>query len=430
MGITNTLVVVGAQWGDEGKGKVVDLIGDRADAVVRYQGGDNAGHTVVVGSTKHMLRLIPSAVLNPRAVLCLGSGVVINPTTLLAEAESLEEQGLSVWNRLYIDYRAGLILPIHQFIDSQQEEALGADRIGTTQTGTTPAYTSRIGRIGLRMEDIFDPNFNSKVWKLTNYLWRAHHVPAPHPDVRENTYRFLEDVQRVLDTRVQIQDVGHLIEKKVVARDNVLFEGAQGIMLDVDHGYYPYVTSSHPVAGYAAVGSGVGPQLINQVIGVVKAYSTRIGAGPFLTEMAELNGDYYRAKGNEYGTVTGRPRRMGWLDLVALHHTVRTGGITHLAVTKCDVMQGETVVPICLDYRDGNRVYKDTLPIRSVVERCIPTYGMLKREDIDDLPRALPRMLRNELCIPVVCSGTGPSRGEVEWVDPGSLSAEWQPKGY
>jgi len=344
-----SVVIVGAQWGDEGKGKVTDVLAQDADLVVRYQGGNNAGHTIVVGSSTHKFHLIPSGMLYRDKVCVLGNGVVIDPDELIAELDALTAEGVDV-SRLKISDQAHLILPTHNFLDQRSEDRRGASRIGTTGRGIGPAYRDKINRCGLRMADPghrdslgekiqmhldeHGPTLDGCPWnraRLQEYLLRTHARLAPH-----------------------LTNASRLINAALDEHKRVLFEGAQGTLLDIDHGTYPFVTSSSPTAGGACIGAGIGPTRIDTVVGVSKAYATRVGAGPFPTEDSGELGERLRAAGHEYGTTTGRPRRCGFLDLVALRYAVGVNGMTHLALTKMDVLDELDTIGVATAYRvDG-----------------------------------------------------------------------------
>lgn len=367
------VVVVGTQWGDEGKGKITDYLGAHADVVVRYQGGPNAGHTVVVGQEEFQLHLLPAGILYPDKLSCIGNGVVIDPLLLVGEMESLKNRGIDL-RGLRVSAKAHLIMPYHRILDALQEENMGDKKIGTTLKGVGPAYMDKAARIGLRVGDLLDPEEFSE--KLRVNLKDKNRI------IRDFYGREPLDFEPILESYLKageylkpyITDTAFLINRAIDEGKKVLFEGAQGTFLDLDHGTYPYVTSSHPVAGGACIGAGVGPTRINKVIGVVKAYTSRVGDGPFPTELFDWQGDAIREKGHEYGVTTGRPRRIGWLDLVMVKYAATLSGITGIAITRMDVLAGFSKVKVCYKYVcDGKEL--DVFPedLRTL-SRCQPVY--------------------------------------------------------
>jgi adenylosuccinate synthase len=356
------VVVVGAQWGDEGKGKVVDLLTERVSAVARFQGGHNAGHTLVIGGEKTVLSLIPSGVLRERVRCFIGNGVVVSLAALLSEADMLAARGVPVFERLMLSPQCPLVLPSHAALDRARERASGERKIGTTGRGVGPAYEDKVARRAVRVGDLLDPrHFESRLRELLDY----HNFLLQH-QLRESPVDFamtLAECQAQAERiRPLIGDVTQEMHQLRAAGANVLLEGAQGTLLDVDHGTYPFVTSSNTVAGYAAVGTGIGPRDIDAVLGIVKAYTTRVGAGPFPTELDDETGRHLSRVGQEFGAVTGRARRTGWFDAVAMRRSIMTNGITALCVTKLDVLDGLDSVKICGEYgSDGQPVY-ETLP--------------------------------------------------------------------
>src|SRR5262245_7435730 len=370
------VVVAGGQWGDEGKGKATDLLGDRVDYVVRYQGGNNAGHTVVIGDESYALHLLPSGVLSPKVTPVIGNGVVIDPEVLLAEIDGLTERGVSC-DRLLISANAHLIMPHHRALDKVTERYLGSARIGTTGRGIGPAYGDKVGRVGIRVQDLLDPGILRQKLDLVlreknQVLVKVYNRKAVDLDAVLEEY--LAYAQRL---RPYIADTRLVLAKALEAGSTVLLEGAQATLLDLDHGTYPFVTSSNPTAGGACVGSGIPPTRITQVIGVIKAYTTRVGSGPFPTELFDDNGVHLRKVGVEYGTTTGRERRCGWFDAVVGRYAVRLNGITDLVVTKLDVLSGLDKVPICVGYEiDGERV--DEMPMtQTAFHHAKPVYEVL-----------------------------------------------------
>ena len=388
-----SVVVVGTQWGDEGKGKITDFLSANAEVIARYQGGDNAGHTIVIDGKKFKLHLIPSGIFFPEKISVIGNGVVVNPKSLVKELAYLHEEGVST-DSLRISDRAHVILPYHIELDRLQEESKGDNKIGTTIKGIGPAYMDKAARVGIRIADLLDRdvfaerlriNLEEKNRQFTK-LYEAEALSFD--DIFEEYYEYGQQIkQYVTDTSVILND----------ALDNgkrVLFEGAQGVMLDIDQGTYPFVTSSNPVAGGVTIGSGVGPSKIDKVVGVCKAYTRRVGDGPFPTELFDEVGDRIREVGHEYGTTTGRPRRVGWFDSVVMRHSRRVSGITNLSLNSIDVLSGLDTVKICVAYDlDGERI--DHYPASlEQLKRCKPIYEELPgwSEDItgvrhlDELP--------------------------------------------
>ena len=388
-----SVVVVGTQWGDEGKGKITDFLSANAEVIARYQGGDNAGHTIVIDGKKFKLHLIPSGIFLPEKISVIGNGVVINPKSLVKELAYLHDEGVST-DSLRISDRAHVILPYHIELDRLQEESKGDNKIGTTIKGIGPAYMDKAARVGIRIADLLDRevfaerlriNLEEKNRQFTK-LYDAEALSFD--DIFEEYYEYGQQIkQYVTDTSVILND----------ALDNgkrVLFEGAQGVMLDIDQGTYPFVTSSNPVAGGVTIGSGVGPSKIDKVVGVCKAYTSRVGDGPFPTELFDEVGDRIREVGHEYGTTTGRPRRVGWFDSVVMRHSRRVSGITNLSLNSIDVLSGLDTVKICVAYDlDGERI--DHYPASlEQLKRCKPIYEELPgwSEDItgvrhlDELP--------------------------------------------
>ena len=369
------IVVVGAQWGDEGKGKITDILSSKVAAVVRYQGGNNAGHTVVVNCDQFKLHLIPSGILYPHIINIIGNGVVINPKVLLSEMEALAVRGISTDN-LRISYNAHLIMPYHIIIDSHSEYHLGKFRIGTTNRGIGPAYSDKAARVGLRVQDMLDLKiFKMKLeqtLKIKNDLMEKVYGLEPLP-VGEIIGEYLDYAEKLKKYMV---DTTELINDMLDVGKNVLFEGAQGTMLDLDHGTYPFVTSSSPVSGGACVGAGVSPLRINQVIGISKAYTTRVGEGPFPTELSDECGDMICTAGQEFGTTTGRKRRCGWFDSLVVRYSTRINGFTSLALMKLDVLSLFKEIKICIGYEYEGKVYDRFPAHQTIVNKCRPIYEM------------------------------------------------------
>jgi adenylosuccinate synthase len=417
------IVLIGAQWGDEGKGKVTDLLGERVDYVVRYQGGNNAGHTVVTpDGQKYALHLLPSGVLTPGCVPVIGNGVVVDPKVLLTELDGLADRGVDT-SRLLISTDAHLIMPHHRALDRVVERYLGSARIGTTGRGIGPAYGDKVARTGIRVQDLLDPGIFRKKLELVlreknQILFKVYNRKAIDAGVVVEEYLAYAERLRpyIADTRLELG-------KALEAGRTVLLEGAQATLLDVDHGTYPFVTSSNPTAGGACVGSGIPPTKISQVIGVIKAYTTRVGSGPFPTELFDDNGAHLLKIGAEYGTTTGRERRCGWFDAVVGRYAARVNGITDLVVTKLDVLSGLEKVPICVAYSiDGERV--DEMPMtQTAFHHAKPIYEELdgwweditKARTLDELPVNAQRYVQRieELCgTRVSIVGVGPGRDE------------------
>lgn len=382
----SNIVIVGAQWGDEGKGKIVDIFTGYADLIVRFQGGNNAGHTIVVNGEKTVLHLIPSGILHPDKKCIIGNGVVIDPEILIEEIDTLKAKGQFDDERLLISEDAHLIMPYHKKIDSAKENLRGARKIGTTGRGIGPAYEDKTARTGIRFADLMDETvFRDKLkfilMEKNHYLVNLLHQSGF--EVHEIYDRYMgygEKLRRyVTNTSIYIND-------EIKRGKNVLFEGAQGTLLDVDHGTYPYVTSSNTVAGGACCGAGVGPTHINGVVGISKAYTTRVGEGPFPTEMNDLMGDRFREKGQEYGATTGRPRRCGWLDAVGLRHAARINGLTGMVITKVDILSGLNKIKICTGYRFEGRLYEEFPSNPRTMQGAEPVYEELDGWDEDLSP--------------------------------------------
>lgn len=367
------VVLIGAQWGDEGKGKITDFLAEKADMVIRYQGGNNAGHTVVVGDQEFKLHLIPSGILYPGTTCVIGNGVVVDPEVLVKELAYLESRGISTEN-LKISLRAHLIMPYHIRLDELEEERKGANKIGTTRRGIGPAYMDKAARVGIRLVDLLDEEEFAERLKRNlaekNRLFnRVYEVDGfEFEEVFEQYRGYLKKIERY------ITDTSVIIHEFLSRKKNVLFEGAQGTLLDIDHGTYPYVTSSHPVAGAACIGAGVGPSEINKVIGVVKAYTTRVGEGPFPTELFGTEGDLIRERGYEFGTTTGRPRRCGWLDVVILRYAARVSGLDSIAITKLDVLDQMEKLKVCVAYKYQGEILQDFPASLKVLAQCEPVY--------------------------------------------------------
>ncbi|RJQ32506.1 MAG: adenylosuccinate synthase [Peptococcaceae bacterium] len=367
------VVLVGAQWGDEGKGKVTDFLAEKADFVVRYQGGNNAGHTVVVGDQEFRLHLIPSGILYSGRFCLLGSGVVIDPEVLIGELDSLSARGIDTAG-LRISQRAHVIFPYHRRLDQLDEERKGADKIGTTCRGIGPAYIDKSARIGIRVIDLIDRE--ELAVKLERNLQEKNSILASIYQEKKFDCEEMLALYSSYGERLKryVTDTSLIINDALSAGKNVLFEGAQGTLLDLDHGTYPFVTSSHPTAGAACLGAGIGPAKIDRVVGVTKAYSTRVGEGPYPTELAGELCECIRRQGCEYGTTTGRPRRCGWFDGVAVRYAVRINGLDYLAITKLDVLSGLERIMLCTGYRYRGEIISEFPASLKVLSECEPVY--------------------------------------------------------
>ncbi|VVE46210.1 adenylosuccinate synthetase [Pandoraea morbifera] len=425
------VVVIGTQWGDEGKGKVVDWLTDHAQGVVRFQGGHNAGHTLIIGGKKTILRLIPSGIMHKDVTCYIGNGVVLSPEALFKEIEELESAGLNVCGRLRISEACTLILPYHVAIDQAREARRGAGKIGTTGRGIGPAYEDKVGRRALRVQDLFDPktfadrlreNLDYHNFVLTQYLG------AKAVDFQETLDTMLSYAPRL---QPMIADVSQMLYAANREGQKLLFEGAQGTLLDIDHGTYPFVTSSNCVAGAASAGAGVGPQQLHYVLGITKAYCTRVGAGPFPSELYDADnparqepiGLQLATVGKEFGSVTGRPRRTGWMDAAALKRSIQINGVTGLCMTKLDVLDGLDTVRLCVGYKiDGKTV--DILPRGAVdVARCEPVYedfpgwsqstvGVTSWDQLPVQAQNYLKRIEEVSGIPIDMVSTGPDRDE------------------
>ena len=412
------VVVVGAQWGDEGKGKIVDLIAERADMVVRYAGGANAGHTLKVNGVKIVTHLLPSGVLHPKTACVLGAGMVIDPAVLLHEIDDFDARGLDVTRRLTVSSRAHVTLPFQSAVDRAANA--GPRGIGTTGRGIGPTYSDKAARIGVRLRDLTDiDRARTALASLVETCQqRARAAGTAEPSMDEAIEWLRPIAPRLAPLLGDASIVAH---KAVVSGQRVVFEGAQGTLLDLDHGTYPFVTSSSTVAGGACTGTGIGPTLIDGVIGITKAYCTRVGHGPFPTELVGAAGDSLREAGEEYGATTGRPRRCGWLDLPALRYAARVNGLTALAVTKLDILSGYEKIPVCVAYRVNGRETLD-LPVDDLdtaepVYRQLqgwkePLQGARKMADLPAAARAYVEMIEKEVGVPVIFTSVGPERDQ------------------
>ena len=421
--MAKNVVVIGTQWGDEGKGKIVDWLTDHSHGVVRFQGGHNAGHTLVVNGKKTVLHLIPSGILRDHVMCYIGNGVVVSPDALLKEMDDLTAAGVDVYNRLRISEACPLILPYHVALDQAREIAKGAAKIGTTGRGIGPAYEDKVARRAIRLQDLFHrKRLAAKLGEVLDY----------HNFVLKNYFHAeTVDFQKTLDDTLAlaerikplIMDVPRALYEANKAGQNLLFEGAQGALLDIDHGTYPFVTSSNCISGAACAGSGVGPQMLHYVLGITKAYTTRVGSGPFPTELDDAVGKHLAEKGHEFGSTTGRARRCGWFDAAALKRSIQINGVSGLCVTKLDVLDGVQTLRLCVGYRiDGG--FTDILPVGAdALTGCEPVYedmpgwsgSTVGVKQYEELPLEARNYLKRiaEICeVPVDMVSTGPDRDE------------------
>lgn len=417
------VVIIGTQWGDEGKGKLVDLLTDQAEAVVRFQGGHNAGHTLVIKGEKTVLHLIPSGILREEVQCLIGNGVVLSPEALMEEIELLEKAGIPVRNRLLISEACALILPVHVAIDQAREKARGTKAIGTTGRGIGPAYEDKAARRGLRAGDMLNASiFAEKLKELLDYhnFMLTHYYQAEAVDYQ----RTLDEALRLAEhIKPMLTDVGEVLYKYQEQGKNLLFEGAQGALLDIDHGTYPYVTSSNTTAGGAATGSGVGPLDLDYVLGITKAYSTRVGNGPFPTELHDANGDHLGTVGHEFGATTGRKRRTGWFDAVSMRKSAKMNSLSGICLTKLDVLDGLEKVGICTAYRLNGSV-TETAPLgaeqyqecHAVIEEMPgwtgTTAGVTDFNALPDNAKAYIKRIEELVGVKVAILSTGPDRDE------------------
>lgn len=422
----SSLVIVGAQWGDEGKGKITDYLAEKADVVVRYQGGNNAGHTVEVENEQYKLQLIPSGILYPNTLCILGNGVVIDPEAFLNEVKNLNNRGIDTSN-LRISDRAHVILPYHKKIDELAEIRRGSHDLGTTKKGIGPCYMDKTERAGIRVcdlmkKEVFSEKLKENLAAKNEYLKKIFDFEG---------YSYEEILSRYLDYAEQLKpfvaDTSVLVYDAYKAGKKILFEGAQGTLLDLDFGTYPYVTSSHPIAGGVCIGSGIGPSMVNKAIGVVKAYTTRVGKGPFPTELFDEIGDHIRKTGNEFGTVTGRPRRCGWFDAVIVRYAARISGLTGIAISKLDTLSNIERIKMCVGYKLGDEIIKDFPASLEDLEKCTPIYeefagwgDVSHITEYNKLPANLLRYLERieELCgTPISLISVGPKRNQTIVID-------------
>ncbi len=425
------IIVIGAQWGDEGKGKVVDVFSAQADFVIRYQGGANAGHTLVVDGKKTVLHLVPSGVLHPNAVCIIGAGVVLDIETLSQEIEALQVAGLlKDPKQLLISDSATVLLPYHRELDQAREQNAGLEKIGTTGKGIGPAYEDRASRKAILFGDLFQSStLKQKLeasLKEKNFLLEKMYKRKPVD--ANDVFRLVEKIAEKL-APYRCRDTSLIVYKALKQNRKVLFEGAQGTLLDLLHGTYPYVTSSSTLSGSACIGTGVGPNMIDKVMGITKAYTTRVGSGPFPTELSDDTGERLRATGQEFGATTGRPRRCGWLDLVALKYALRTNGITSLALMKIDVLSGFKEIKVCTAYELDGQVIKEYPVSPGDLERAKPVYETLPGwttditvvKNIKDLPKQAQdyvQFIGKEMATPIDVLSVGPGREQTLWLKP------------
>lgn len=416
-------VIIGAQWGDEGKGKIVDLLSDKVEYVARFQGGANAGHTLKFDDKEVVLHLVPSGIFNGDAKCIIGNGVVIDPIALVKEIDNVKKMGFSLENRFFVSQTAHVILPYHKILDKLKEKRRAKDAIGTTGRGIGPAYVSKVARIGIRMVDLLDRDvlrkkISQNIEDINYALQNLYKEPTLNAD---DLMDEIEDSIKILEP--YICNTSHILHEAIEAKENILLEGAQGCLLDVDHGTYPYVTSSSPTSGGACTGTGVPPTAITHVMGITKAYCTRVGNGPFPTELLDETGEELRKKGHEFGATTGRPRRCGWLDLVALKYAVRINGMNELTLTKMDVMDGFEEIKVCTSYKINGEETK-TFPLcLDEVENVEPVYttlpgwdkdisGMTSWDELPSSAKSYIEFVEDYLGVKFTIISTGPKRKE------------------
>lgn len=416
----STVVIVGAQWGDEGKGKIVDVLTQKADTIVRYQGGNNAGHTVVIGNDKYVLHLIPSGILHGGKKCVIGNGVVIDPAALLTEIDKLAARNIGT-DGLFIAQNAHIIMPYHTAVESEQEKS---KKIGTTLRGIGPSYTDKIARQGVRAVDLLKPEvFRDKLRKnleMINFLMEKYYKARK----LDEALIFDNYMKHAARLRRYITDTQTLVNRDVDAKKNVLLEGAQGTLLDIDHGTYPFVTSSNTIAGGACTGAGIGPTRINKVLGIVKAYTTRVGEGPFPTELKDAIGEDIRQRGGEFGATTGRPRRCGWLDIIGLRYSVWVNGLTGIGLTKLDILDTMDTIKYCVGYRYQGEILTEFPKDLDTLFSCEPVYeeipgwksntiGATKFDQLPKNAQAYIRKIEELVQTPIDIISTGQKRDEI-----------------
>lgn len=418
------IVIVGAQWGDEGKGKIVDVLTEKADCVARYQGGHNAGHTVVINNEKFVLHIVPSGILHKGKLCIIGNGVVVDPASLIKEIDGLEKRGIEVSKNLLLSKNAHLIMPYHIAIEKEQENSKGLKKIGTTGKGIGPSYVDKTARTGLRVGELLYPELFRE--KLTMNISNINHIfkTLYNADGFDVDTIYKEYMEYALRLSEHITDTDIIVNRMIDEKKNVLLEGAQGTLLDIDHGTYPYVTSSSASAGGACTGLGISPVKINKIVGIVKAYTTRVGEGPFPTEIKGQLGEAIREKGGEYGATTGRPRRCGWLDIVALRHSNRINGFGGLVLTKLDILDGMEKLKICTAYKHAGKLYEDFPKELNLLQECEPVYeeipgwkssttGIKDFEKLPENAKSYIRMIEMVLGVPVEIVSVGQRRDEL-----------------
>ncbi len=420
----SVVVIIGTQWGDEGKGKIVDLVADKVNAVVRFQGGNNAGHTLVVNGKKHIFHLLPSGILHEGITCMIGNGVVVDPKVLIGEIDRLEQEGIAVTpDKLKISQHAHVIMPYHKALDMARESAKGSRKIGTTGRGIGPCYEDKASRNGIRIHDLLNEEILSNKLKNVieekNFMLENYYRTAP-VSFEETLNEYIEYGKRL---QPYVDNISIILEELIGENKNILFEGAQGTFLDIDHGTYPFVTSSNTLAGNVCCGSGIGPGKIDRVLGVVKAYTTRVGGGPFPTELHDSLGDHIREAGGEYGSTTGRPRRCGWLDINMIKKACRLNGLDGIIITKLDVLTGLDELKLAVGYTVDGAEVVDVPSDLETFERCRPVYETLPgwKEDIrnvrryDDLPanaKLYLETIERLVGIPIYVVSVGPGREE------------------
>lgn len=384
----STVVIVGTQWGDEGKGKITDLLSEKFDIIARYQGGSNAGHTVVVDENQYIFHLLPSGILHENKICLIGNGVVLDPEILFEEIDSVEKRGIQVKNRLFIDFKAHVILPYHKIIDEALEEQ-SEKKIGTTKKGIGPAYTDKYSRDGIRVCDLihlnsFEKKINYKIEKIKDYLMNNFKFKLENKTIEKFKEDYFQFGEKLSEYAI---DGSLFLDNNIKQGKNIIFEGAQGVMLDVDHGTYPFVTSSNPISGGACTGCGISPTYIDKVIGITKAYTTRVGEGPFPTELKDCYGEKIREYGHEYGSTTGRPRRCGWFDAPVVKYANRINGIKEIVLTKLDVLNNFEKIKICNAYKIKGDIYHYYPADSELVQHIIPIYEEIEgwKEEINHI---------------------------------------------
>ena len=421
----STVVIVGAQWGDEGKGKIVDVLTLKADLVARYQGGNNAGHTVVIDNEKYVLHLIPSGILHKGTKCAIGNGVVIDPLALLGEIDELRSRNIDIDNNLCISQNAHIIMPYHGAIEREQEKS---KKIGTTGRGIGPSYTDKIARNGIRVIDLLRPDLFREKLRVNLSVFNYLLVNLYKADPLSEDKIFDEYMGYAKQLGKFVTDVSLLINREIEAGKNILLEGAQGTLLDIDHGTYPYVTSSNTIAGGACTGAGIGPTKIDRILGIVKAYTTRVGEGPFPTELNDELGESIRQRGGEFGATTGRPRRCGWLDILGLRYSVSINGLTGIGLTKMDILDGLEKINLCVGYKYDGKVYDTFTTDLDMLKRCEPVYEEMPGwkestvgiKEFDRLPsnaKSYIKKIEYLLKTPIQIISTGPKRDEIIVLD-------------